>query len=99
MGNAGPAIEIRIARKQRIGFCICIPTCVVAIVGLGWVVANGLNSAFGLIGIPLCALLIVQSFAWLKWRLFIDRNGITTKLYRWSNCWTWEDFASGRIRK
>src|SRR5579863_974831 len=81
MGNADQAIEIRIARKQQIAFRICLVTCVVALVALVWVAVNDLDQTIALIGIPINVLLIVQAICWLKWRLFIDRNGITTKLF------------------
>lgn len=99
MGTGEQAIEIRIGRKHRIGFYVCIPTCGLAISTFGWMIVNDVGRTFAFIGMPFFVLMIVQSFAWLKWRLFIDRNGIRTKLYRMGNSWTWEDFASGHIRK
>src|SRR5688572_13289601 len=50
-------------------------------------------------GLALFSLLAVAPAALLRWRVRIDDQGVSRRLFwRW-DVWTWADLASGRIRK
>ena len=50
-------------------------------------------------GILIFVFLFVASLLALRWKLCLDRDGISRRRAFFWDKWTWSDFASGRIQK
>ncbi len=79
-----------------IGALLCVVASLVVLqitnrpVTLEWYVANGVILG-GLVAAMACA---------LRWRVTVDSHGLSRRIFGWYwDRWSWDDLASGRVRK
>jgi hypothetical protein len=88
---------------RRCGLYVLVGTLVVASVGVGLQRAGLGLKPFDGVQVCVLAMLLLAEIAFcvflFRWRLRVDGKGIwRRRLHRWE-CWSWEEFADGRIRR
>ncbi|BBO35382.1 hypothetical protein [Lacipirellula parvula] len=85
---------------RRCLWYICLSFVGLACLG-GWISSKVIGRPLDdvLVGVIFMLMISLSAALTLRWRLHVGADGITRRRVFWQDCWTWNDFASGRIRK